>query len=258
MLVTFEVFVVAHIITGIVGLVSFWFPVISKKGRRLHRRSGDVFAWALTATGVFATGMAICTLIDPIGTHPKLTPDTIPSVNDPDLVRGLFGWMMVYLAVLTISLAWHGRLVIKNRDDRRASRTRLNVGLQWATIAAALNCMGQGWLLGQPLMQFMPIVGVASGVTNLVFLHGTKPSRSAYLKEHIKALVGAGISVYIAFMTFGLARLLPEQAFDPMLWAIPLGIGLAIIIWHHVAIDLADRRRAAARADTPPLRGAAA
>ncbi|MGL5114155.1 MAG: hypothetical protein ACRC7C_02415, partial [Beijerinckiaceae bacterium] len=59
-----------------------------------------------------------------------------------------------------------------------------------------------------------------------------KPWRLQYVVEHFKALVGAGISVYTAFFAFGAVRFMPSQAFAAWLWALPLSIGLAIIVHH--------------------------
>jgi hypothetical protein len=58
-----------------------------------------------------------------------------------------------------------------------------------------------------------------------------------WLKEHVKALVGAGISVYTAFFAFGAVRTFPELALHPGLWAVPLAVGLTLIIVHHRRID---------------------
>jgi hypothetical protein len=226
----FHGFVAAHIATGAVGLVLFWVPVIGRKGGATHRRIGDIFARCILATGISAVGMSLCTLYDPLGTHPDL-PDTV-------MVRGLFGWMMMYLAILTISLVWHGRMTVRNKADHLANRAAFPVALQLAAIAAALFCATQGALIGQPLMMGIAIVGVASGGTNLAFIYTDRPARLAYLKEHLKAFVGSGISVYTAFMTFGLARLLPSQAFNPTLWAIPIVIGVSIILYHFRGLSL--------------------
>ncbi len=41
-----------HIVVGFIGLVVFWFPVLSKKGGRLHRFSGKVFAACAIIVGI--------------------------------------------------------------------------------------------------------------------------------------------------------------------------------------------------------------
>lgn len=92
------------------------------------------------------------------------------------------------------------------------------------------------------------IVGVASGLTNLRFIYTDQPGRLAYQLEHVKAIVGSGISVYTAFMAFGFVRFNPGQALNPRMWAIPLTVGLAMIIYHQTRIRLSLRAaRVAAR-----------
>ena len=60
--------------------------------------------------------------------------------------------------------------------------------------------------------------------------------------EHIKALVGAGISVYTAFLAFGAVRLMPELALSPVLWSFPLGTGLGLILYHQAQVRRRFRR----------------
>jgi len=91
-------------------------------------------------------------------------------------------------------------------------------------------------------MMAFSIVGVASGLTNLWFIYTDEPRRIAYQLEHVKAIVGSGISVYTAFMAFGFVRLSPGQALNPRMWAIPLVVGLVIIIYHQARIRIAFMR----------------
>jgi peptidoglycan biosynthesis protein MviN/MurJ (putative lipid II flippase) len=239
----FKFLVAGHIATGAVGLLLFWVSVLSKKGGQVHRRWGLVFTYSMLVTGCIAMGMGLSTLLDPVGTHPHLAlPDW-----DPLKIRAIFGWMMLYLAILTVSLAWHGLRAVRNKKRHEANRTPFDVGLQLLVIVAALNCALRGWLAGQPLMIGISVVGVASGATNLAFAFRTAPRRWDYMIEHMKALVGAGISVYTAFMTFGLVRLMPHHALNPMLWVIPLSIGLSIIFWHRYQIGTWYRRGVTSR-----------
>lgn len=244
----FRALVAAHIATGAIGLPVFWIAVLSKKGGRVHRAWGRVFAYSMLLTGSVAAGMGVTTLLDPVGTHPHL--------DDRALVTGIFGWMMVYLALLTISLAWHGLRVVRHKRDHAANRAPLDLALQGLVIVAALNCAYQGWVRGLALMMGLSVVGIASGGTNLFFLLRAAPPKWAYLVEHLKALVGAGISVYTAFMTFGLVRFMPREgpasahaALNPRLWAIPLVVGLSLIFYHHYQVHRWYRRGHSARVE---------
>ena len=231
-LLAFDSLIAAHIVAGSVGAVSFWVPVIGRKGDLRHRRWGRVFTVSLLITGSLAIAMSVFTLIDPLGVHPKMV-----GLFDATFVRGMFGWMMLHVGVLTINLTWYGWLCVLNRGDVAANRTTLNVALQVAVIVAALNCAWQGWRVDQPLMIAIAVVGVATGGTNLAFLYGRRHRPMDWLKEHIKAIVGAGISVYTAFIAFGSVRVFPALALHPAIWAIPLTIGLGILLYHRFKVD---------------------
>ncbi len=241
--VPFHYFVVAHILTGSVGLLGFWGPIVTRKGAMAHRQTGRVFTFSMLVTGSFAICMSVCTIIDPITTHPHVH-------ESAELIRGIFGWMMLYLAILTINLAWYGWMCVRNRQRRDANRSPFNLVLQALLLVAAVNCAWQGWLLRQPLMLGISTIGFATVATNMWFLYKPQPSAIDWLLEHIKALVGAGISVYTAFSAFGAVRLMPELALNPVFWSIPLVIGLALILYHQRQVIVAHRLGRAKRRTT--------
>ena len=220
----FKVFVAAHILGGATGLILLWVPVLLRKGSPAHRLWGRRFSYSMIWTGTAAVGMGICTLIAPLETHLKLA--------DISLIRGLFGWMMLYLAILTIGLAWHGLVTVRNKANHAANRHPINVGLQLATIAAALNCAFQGWLIGQILMVGVACVGIASASVYLYFIYSANPPKGEYVMQHMQALLGAGISVYTAFLAFGAVRLMPSQAFNTTMWMIPSVVGISIMVFY--------------------------
>jgi hypothetical protein len=231
-LTLFHALIAAHILTGVVSAITVWVPILGRKGSRNHRYWGTVFSYAVLITGCLAIVMSTFTLIAPMETHPHLV-----GRFDEAFVRGMFGWMMQMTGLLTVNLAWYGLLVVHNKTRHAANRTPLNMALQYLLIAVSLNCAFQGWLIGQPLMMGISLVGLATAGTNLWFLMSNHPGPGAWLKEHIKALVGGGISVYTAFFAFGSVRVLPELALHPVMWSIPLVTGVAIIIWHRRAVD---------------------
>jgi hypothetical protein len=234
----FHTLVIAHNLAGVTGAISFWVPVIGKKGGPAHRKWGQVFSLALLCTGSYALCMSLLSLYDPMGTHPHLV-----GRFDEVFVRGFFGHLMLCAATLTINLVWYGWMLVRNRGNQAANRTPAMYALQAVVLATSVNCAVQGWLMDEKLLIGLAIVGIATGLTNLWFLAKDRPTREDWLKEHVKALVGAGISVYTAFMAFGSVRVFPELALHPAMWAIPLSVGMTIIIWHRLAIDRAARQR---------------
>jgi len=237
----FHSFVVAHIITGSIGAIAFWVPVIGRKGGVNHKRWGKIFTVCMLITGAFAIGMSLLTLYAPMETHPHLE-----GMFDIPFIRGIFGWLMLHMGILTINLAWYGWLCVQNRRDHAANLTKLNIALQFILIIAATNSAIQGFMIGQFLMIGLTVVGLATAATNLRFLYKPVRGPNDWLDEHIKALVGAGISVYTAFFAFGSVRILPELALHPGLWSIPLVTGIALILYHqrNVARQYRARREA--------------
>lgn len=239
----FHTLVALHIVTGSIGAIAFWVPIVGKKGGAKHKSWGKVFNTCLLVTGLFALGMSVLTLLDPLGTHPHLV-----GMFDAEFIRGIFGWMMLHNAILTVNLVWYGWLCVWNRRNHAGNRTPLNMALQWLLLAAAFACALDGWLIGQPLMVGIALVGFATFGTNMYFILNPRPGQMDWLKEHLKGLVGAGISVYTAFFAFGSVRVLPWLALHPAMWAVPLVIGVGLIIWHRRKIDLGLRARRAAAA----------
>jgi hypothetical protein len=237
----FTAFLFVHVATGAVGLVLFWIPVVSAKGAATHRKFGFWFAWLMYVTASMAVGMSINTILSPVATHPHLTD------RDPEWIRNIFGWLMVYLAVLTISLVRHGLQTVRHKRNHAANRTAFDIGLQLFVIVAALHTAWRGYRSALPLLMGMSIVGIASGLTNLYYIFRAPPERHLMVMEHLKALVGAGISVYTAFLAFGFVRLMPSNALNPKIWAIPLVVGLTIIIYHQARLLLEHRARSSNR-----------
>ncbi len=231
----FKILVVLHIFTGTIGLITMWVPIIGRKGDDNHKRWGKIFALALLATGIIAIGISIVTLLHPLETH--------PFSSDASLVRGLFGWMMLYLATLTIMLSRYGLLCIRNKRNHAANRNTLNIALQIATFLTAANCAWHGYQLNQPIMIGISIVGLLSAILNTMFIFTKEPAFNEWIIQHTRGLVGAGISVYTAFFAFGAVNLMPALAFNPILWATPTTLGVSLLLYHQYQVTMKRRAR---------------
>ena len=108
-----------------------------------------------------------------------------PVETDPTQVgfEGIFGWMIMELAILTVQVVWHGLITIRNTRRHLANRHSPNVASNVLVILAALVCAYRGWLIQELLMMGISIVGIASGLTNLYSLYTDAPSKIAYLAE---------------------------------------------------------------------------
>ncbi|MEM8970455.1 MAG: hypothetical protein AAGD43_00120 [Pseudomonadota bacterium] len=220
----FDILIIAHIATGTVGLISLWGPVVTRKGNWLHKLWGRIFVYSMLTTGTFAVGMSLCSLAAPLETH--------AFSNDAPLIRGLFGWMMLYLGVLTIALAWHSFVTVRNKRNHQANKTVANYALQSLMGLTALYCALRGIQLHQSIMVGVAIPGLAAAILNINFLSQREPIPDEWLVQHFRAGIGAGISVYTAFLAFGAVNWFPALAFNSVLWTIPTVFGVAYMIYH--------------------------
>ncbi len=234
-MLAFEVLIGAHIVSGSIGLLSFWVPVVSRKGGRDHRRWGRVFTWCMLVTGCAAIGISVCTLIAPLETHPQL--------SDAAWIRGIFGWMMLYLGCLTIGFVDYGLAVVRHARDHSALRRLRYQGVIAAVVISGAWCGWFGWKVGHPLMMIVAGIGLVAMAMQQRFIWSAAPPRSMYVGEHFRALIGMGISAYTAFLSVGLVRAFPEHVFNPLIWAGPSTIGVGLIIYFTIK-DKASRRRA--------------
>lgn len=218
----FEIIVVLHVLAGATGLICFWIPIAARKGGVSHRKWGRVASLAFMAAGMLAVAMALLSLY---GTEQRL-----PMITDRVLFRGLFGWMMLYLGILTISFADYGLAVVRNRARRARLRAVRHQLVFAAVIASALNCGLYGIKTGQPLMALVAAIGLIAVITQLFYIWRPSVVRGAHVAEHFRSLLGMGISAYTAFLSVGLIRLVPDHVFNPVIWAIPSTVGVGLIL----------------------------
>lgn len=218
----FGVIVVLHVLAGATGLIAFWAPILSRKGGKVHRRWGDVAARALMTARGLAIAMALLSLYGP--------EQRLPMIKDRALFAGLFGWMMLYLGLLTIGFADYGLAVARYRGSRAELRGVRHQALFLVVMAAAINCGGVGFTLGQPLMMLVAVIGGIAMATQLFYIWAPKVESRAYVSQHFRSLLGMGISAYTAFLSVGLIRLVPDHVFSPVIWAVPSIIGVSLII----------------------------
>ena len=223
----FEAIVVAHVITGLVGLTAFWGPIVTRKGAARHRKWGKAACYGFLGAGSLAIAMALISLYGPEHRHPEIT--------DRALFDGLFGWMMLYLGVLTIGFVDYGLAVVRHARDRRAMRSLRYQGVIAAVVISGAWCGFYGYGVGHPLMMLVAFIGiVAMAIQQAYIWRREDPARGTHVGEHFRALIGMGISAYTAFLSVGLIRLVPEEVFNPAIWAGPSVIGVGLIIYFTV------------------------
>lgn len=235
----FEALIALHVATGAVGLTAFWGPIATKKGAAKHRKWGRAACYGFIGAGGLAIAMALLSLYGPEHRHPEIA--------DRALFDGLFGWMMLYLGVLTLGFVDYGLGVVRHARDRRALRAPRHQAVIAAVVVAGAWCGYVGFLVGHPLMMLVAFIGIVAMAIQQVYIwRRTDPPRGTHVGEHFRALIGMGISAYTAFLSVGLIRYVPEHVFNPAVWAGPSVIGVGLILW----FTLKGKRAAAPRASS--------
>jgi hypothetical protein len=219
----FEILVLLHVAFGATGLIAFWVPIIARKGAAAHRKWGRIACYGFIGAGILAILMALLSLYGP--------EKRLPMITDRVLFNGLFGWMMLYLGLLTLGFADYGLATVKHRANRAALRAPRYQIIFVIVAIAALNCGLYGLSIGEPLMMLVAFIGLVAMGTQLRAIWRKQLPRGAYVGEHFRALLGMGISAYTAFLSVGLIRLIPDQVFNPLIWAGPSIIGVSMIIY---------------------------
>jgi hypothetical protein len=223
----FEALVVAHVATGAVGLTAFWGPIVTRKGAVNHRKWGKAACYGFLGAGALAIAMAFLSLWGREARHPEVT--------DRALFDGLFGWMMLYLGTLTIGFVDYGLAVVKHSRNRKALRSPRYQAMIAAVVVTGAWCGIYGWQVGHPLMMLVAFIGIVAMLIQQRYIWRREdPPRGTHIGEHFRALIGMGISAYTAFLSVGLIRWVPEEVFNPAVWAGPSVIGVSLILWFTV------------------------
>ncbi len=223
----FHALVGLHVITGVVGLTAFWGPIVTRKGAANHRKWGMAACYGFLGAGALAIAMALLSLYGSEFRHPEIT--------DRALFDGLFGWMMLYLGVLTIGFVDYWLAVIRNARERRALRRFRYQSVIAAVVISGAWCGYYGFKVEHPLMMLVAFIGIVAMLIQQRYIwRRVDPPRQTYVGEHFRALIGMGISAYTAFMSVGLIRLVPEHVFNPAIWAGPSVIGVSLILYFTV------------------------
>ncbi|HDZ10067.1 hypothetical protein [Pseudohongiella sp.] len=215
-----------HIVVGVIALIMFWIPVVSKKGARNHKRFGRIFAIVMYTVGWSGVLMASFDLWRPLVTHPVAQSTTAEAQTAISAGIRASATFLLSLSILVLATTRHGWLVIRHKDDRRALRRPAHVALCLALLGAGLTLLVIGGSSGNILML---IFGALETWLAIGFLRYSFKAELAHPREwwveHLGSLIGSGIGVYTAFFVFGAARLL-----QPLLESGSFA-GLGVVFW---------------------------
>lgn len=217
-------FTIPHYVLGFLALLSFWIPAVVRKGGRAHRIAGIAFVVSMLLTALTSFIMAGAVLADPTLIHPHRSARS-------SQIAAVF---LSYLGVVSVAIVHNGWALVRLKRDTAGLRAIWRVGLNYAALAGSVGMLGYGLLGGVPLLAAMSPVGflTARGYLGAI-KHIDANQKTAWLTEHIGAMITGGIAVHTAFLAGGGTRFLPAWIGELgwWVWLVPTAIGVPLTIW---------------------------
>jgi uncharacterized membrane protein len=204
-----------HILSGFLALCVFWIPIVTKKGGRTHNRVGWVYVWAMASVSITALFMGIY----------RLTWDAGP---DADAIP--FSWFLIFIAILSSSTAWYGVRVLRHKRRKELHRKVIDLLFPTLLFVSGIGISVYGWIIGFPLLQYFPLLGLFLGGTQLLYWLTVPKNKSHWAVEHIVGMLSCCISTVTAFTVFGAPRLLQVEAVSLFVWFLPTLVIVPLII----------------------------
>lgn len=209
----YDVIRCTHIFAGTIALASFWTAATLRKGSGGHRTVGQTFLIAMAVVALTGVGLAAA------------------AFGRGDLVLGTF---LIYLVLITSTACWVAWRAVRDKSDFKRFAGPLYRWLAWAHIVMGVVVLVVGIRFGQFIVAALSAVGLVVGPVMLGLVRNQPTSRQWWLSRHYGSIVGAGAGTHVAFLNFGLARLLqPEfgQMAQRLSWLVPFAIALLARWW---------------------------
>ena len=226
----------SHIGLGVVALLLFWVPALTRKGSRIHIASGRLFgylSYAIAATAAISCIWAIALPLSFTG--------ITRSLGAEEQSR-LFGGVRFLFVILFTLMTWlvagtrMGTHVVRNKGDFRVDS--MSTKLCWIFSGATsfiCGLFGTGLIMSGDFNGLLPLflawVGTSDARKNLSVLSHPIPSPHFWVEKHFECMIGSGVAMHTAFLVFGANRLLNIQQ-DSLLalvpWFLPAVIGVSV------------------------------
>ncbi len=175
----YQAFKVSHVAAGFFSLVLFWIPALSKKGSKLHNKSGLAYLYCMGYTVV--TAFILCLF-----------------VWEKAQLLALF---LLFLSMVSANPLVHGYLYIKKK---RLSENWRRVSLVFNVAMALLGIflLYQGYVLnGHTMAYVFGGIALAAGAANINNFR--KARNVGFLNAHLTNMIFSGGAAYTAFLAFG-------------------------------------------------------
>lgn len=236
-----------HIALGVIALLLFWLPMLSRKGSQLHRKSGRYYGHIMKVVAFSGLVMTCMVWFDPIGIKGAgfIVDGQIQQRKlNFFMMLNLFLFLLSLLTWVTIRHATGTLLCKQNRDPLKHWSYQ---GPVWLLVIVAFYGGWQGYKFGMPLVMVFAGISLVTSFGILTYLHTKTVTNNRWLIEHASAMIGSGIAAYTAFFAFGGRALFEELLTGHWMmvpWLIPSLIGIPATIWFKRRLSQPARKQA--------------
>ena len=205
----------AHAIAGALALLVLLIPLISKKGGKLHVKTGWIYTGTMVFVGISAFIITpFRVLFDPT--------KTISSEN--------FSIFLFYISVFTLSAISYGLTSLKAKQRKTFSRSLIHLGPPIATIIIGLLTQIIGLKSQNTLLIAFPFLGHFTSKSQIKYWLKVPNEKMHWWYAHMNGMFVACIATITAFLVTAVPRIWPGPiAESPVLWIAP-GIILGTIL----------------------------
>jgi len=193
---TAKILLVLHIATGFIALITGFLAIVSRKGGRLHNRSGSIFFWCMVTVSLTAVVLSA--------------------------LRG--NAFLLHIGLFALYQAHGGWRSIRNKALLPAAQ-------DWVMLAiGGINGL---WMLStlNPVLLVFGGIGVSLAISDIrTFVHTTRGGKAgpkAWLQRHIGMMMGTYIATTTAFLLTALRSL----DLGIIVWLAPTVLGVPFIVY---------------------------
>lgn len=209
-----------HIAAGIAALILMWIPILSTKGAKLHRRAGMAYVVAMIIVAITAL------LVAAIRTQQTL------AAGKP-FAAARFSVFLAFIALLAFTSAFCGVRILKQKQRTGPHTNIFDIGVPAALLVSSIAMSIWGFILGDPLLSWFPLVGVGIAVGPLRTQLRPPTDRMFWFYQHITSMLASCIATVTAAIVVNyqsINSLLGFRLPSVVLWLGPSIIGAAIIV----------------------------
>ncbi|MEM9113169.1 MAG: DUF2306 domain-containing protein [Myxococcota bacterium] len=225
-----------HVVAGFLALTTFWVPLVTRRGSRLHRRTGWIYSVSMSYVALSAILLGVGRWLGRLPGSPAI---------------GLF---LAYLGLFAGCCVAHGLVALRTKQRTGALPVSAPVVLL-STVQLLLGplVIYIGLRSSSQLLVWFPLLPIFVSASQLRYWLRPPQEKMHWWMEHTGGMFAASIGTLTAFAVFGGPRLLGVGSTHPALWVAPSVLMVPLLI----RTQQKDRARFAARAWAKPSRTSA-